>query len=82
MLRKYNIGFTGALLLVSINYYFLHTNPTPLWGKVFSQSPVSQLFGEKFPLHCFSHLFQSTPSSSWRTKGKMGQPRSQSEPRF
>lgn len=54
MLRKYNIGFTGDLLLIFINYYFLHTNSTPFWSKVFSQSPVSQLVGEKI---C-SALFQ------------------------
>lgn len=75
MLRKYNRGFTGDLLWIFINYYFLHTNPTPLWGKVFSQSPVLQLSGEKFALHCFSHLFQSIPSSFWRTTGKIGRSR-------
>lgn len=75
MLRKYNIGLTGDLLLIFINYCFLHTKPTPLWSKVFSQSPVSQLLGEKFAVHCFSQLFQSIPSSFWRTKAKIGQSR-------
>lgn len=74
MLRKYNIGLTGDLLLIFINYCFLHTKPTPLWSKVFSQSLVSQLLGEKFALHCFSHLFQSIPSSFWRTKAKIDHP--------